>query len=314
MSKPLADRWVQLLTKWLMKERPAPTGLPLSDFERLRYEIRPCDVLLVEGQSRVSDVIRMITQSPWTHAVLYIGRLHDIENPLLRQRVHEAYHGDEGDQLVIESLLGKGTIVSPLSRYQNIHMRICRPQGISRQDAQRVIGYAIGRIGVEYDVRQILDLARLLIPWSFLPRRWRSSLFQHKAGESTRQICSSLLAEAFGSVHFPILPVIQQNTAKGIQLIQRNPRLYTPSDFDYSPYFEIIKYPFSGISENGMYRSLPWTETDSYSNDDGSIQTSTNNTTQKQVEPAATSATNTETTPTKKHWFSRKKTGTDEIL
>lgn len=315
MSKPLVDRWIQSLTKWLMKERPSPAGLPLSDFERLRYEIRPCDVLLIEGQSRVSDVIRMITQSPWTHAVLYIGRLHDIENPLLRQRVHEAYHGDEGDQLIIESLLGKGTIVSPLSRYQNIHMRICRPQGISRQDAQRVIGYAIGKIGVEYDVRQILDLARLLVPWSFLPRRWRSSLFQHKAGESTRQICSSLLAEAFGSVHFPILPMIQQNTATGLQFIQRNPRLYTPSDFDYSPYFEIIKYPFSGITESGMYRSLPWSESDAYSNDDGVVQPSANKTaTPKVPEPVTTPESTTETTTVKKHWFSRKKNGTDEIL
>jgi len=270
MTKPLTERLVQSLIHWLMKEEPTDT-MPLSDFERLRYEIRPCDILLVEGLSRVSNVIRAITQSPWTHSMIYIGRLHDIENPLLRQRVREAYNGDEGEQLVVESMLGKGTIVTPLSRYQDMHIRICRPKGISRQDAQKVIGYAIGRIGVEYDVRQILDLGRLLIPWSFLPRRWRSSLFQHKAGESTRQICSSLLAEAFDVVHFPILPLLHRDEGKGFELIPRNPRLLTPSDFDYSPFFEIIKYPFFSLAEDGMYRHLPWATTGEFSNEDGNV-------------------------------------------
>ncbi len=179
--------------------------------------------------------------------------------------------GDEGEQLVIESLLGKGTIVTPLSRYRNIHMRICRPKGISRQDAQRVIGYTIGRLGQPYDVRQILDLARWLFPWSFLPRRWRSSLFRHNAGDATRQVCSSLLAEAFGSVRFPILPIISRDASAKLQLVQRNPRLFTPSDFDYSPFFEIIKYPFFGLSEEGLYRNLPWAKEGEYSNDDGTI-------------------------------------------
>lgn len=265
MNKPLTERLVQALSRWLMKEKPAP-DMPLSDFERLRYELRPCDVLLVEGLSRVSDVIRMTTQSPWTHSMLYIGRLHDIENPLLRQRVHEAYHGDESEQLVVESLLGKGTIVTPLSRYRDNHIRICRPKGISRIDAQKVIGYAIGKIGMEYDVRQILDLGRLLVPWSILPRRWRTSVFQHKAGETTRQICSSLLAEAFNYVHFPILPLLHRTSNDRLELVQRNPRLYTPSDFDYSPFFEIIKYPFFSLTEDGMYRHLPWAQ-DEISND-----------------------------------------------
>ena len=34
--------------------------------------------------------------------------------------------------------------------------------------------------------------------------------------------------------------------------------LYTPSDFDYSPYFEIVKYPYLGLEELSIYRKLPW--------------------------------------------------------
>jgi hypothetical protein len=272
MGKTLKEKWMQFLTHLLMKDvTPYPHSLPLSDFERLRYEIKPCDVLLVEGQSRVSEVIRLVTQSPWTHSMLYIGKLRDIENPRLRSHVGAVFTGSDDDQLVIESLLGKGTIVTPLKYYRNMHIRICRPDGISREDAQKVMAYAISKLGMEYDVRQILDLARLLFPWSFLPRRWRSSLFTFNAGNSTRQVCSSLLAEAFASVRFPILPVLKHTPTNELALLQRNPRLFTPSDFDYSPFFNIIKYPIYELSEKAIYRHLPWAEDELLINDDGSF-------------------------------------------
>ncbi len=255
----LLDKLKGKLIKWLNKNEE-PEDIPVCDFERIRYEIRPCDVLLIEGRSRISEVVRIITQSPWSHAALYIGRIHDIENPILRQRVMEFIQCDPQEQLLIEGMLGKGTIISPLSNYQRDHIRICRPAGISRQDAQKVIGYSIGRLGMEYDVRQTLDLARFLFPWGILPRRWRSTLFERNAGEPTQQICSSLIAEAFSSVRFPVLPLVKKHEERGVKLIQRNHRLFTPRDFDYSPYFEIIKYPFFELSEQALYRHLPWEE------------------------------------------------------
>ena len=265
----LSARIVTAVSRWLMKEHLRPE-MPLSDFDRLRYEIRPGDILLVAGRSRVSEIIRLTTQSTWTHAMIYVGRLYDIEDPALRAVVKTAYQGEDSEQLVVETLLGKGTIVTPLSHYQHHHVRICRPRGISLKDAQEVIGYTIRKIGVEYDIRQLLDLGRLLYPWKILPRRWRSSLFQHKASATTRQICSSLLAEAFGSVHFPILPLLHRDKQNDLKLVPRNPRLFTPSDFDFSPFFEIIKYPFFSLSEDGMYRSLPWAN-DLISNDEDGI-------------------------------------------
>jgi len=69
-----------------------------------------------------------------------------------------------------------------------------------------------------------------------------------------------MLAEAFASVRFPILPLITEHKEKGLQLHQRNPSLFTPQDFDYSPYFEIIKYPIFELSEHMIYKNLPWSE------------------------------------------------------
>ncbi len=246
-------------TAWLTKLHPVD-GLPMCDFERLRYEVKPADVLLIEGRSRVSDAIRTMTQSPWTHAVLYIGKLHDIEDANMRARVLEHYPQAQEQPLVIESLLGMGTIVSPLSKYHSDHIRICRPKGILAKDAQRVVNYTASRLGSEYDVRHVLDLARLLYPWNILPRRWRSSLFMSMPKSTTREICSLMISEAFAKVMFPILPQIDVIKSGNLKLRHRNPRLYTPSDFDYSPYFEIIKYPIFELGAGSHYRNLPWDE------------------------------------------------------
>jgi len=259
MLKILANpfKWlVDSIIDWLNYE-PEPTGVPPCDFDRLSFEIRPCDVLLVEGRSRVSEVIKTVTQSPWTHSALYIGRLVEIEDPNLREHISWLYDGDPHDQLIIEPLLGQGTIINPLKTYAKEHLRICRPQGLSRQDAQRVIKHCAQYLGHEYNVRQILDLARFLFPYALLPRRWRSSLFEHNMGETTKTVCSTMIAAAFTSVHYPILPVIQKDQM-GYRLYKRNIRLATPRDFDYSPYFEIIKYPILGLNDLSIYRQLPW--------------------------------------------------------
>lgn len=242
---------------WLNRQGK-PRSLQLSDFEKIRYELRPCDVILVEGRSRVSRVIRQITNSPWTHAALYIGRLSDIEDQDLRKIVAHHYAGDAEDRLMIESLLGHGTVVNKIEYYEHEHLRICRPARLGHKEAQQVVRYAVSRLGVDYDVRQIFDLARFLLPWGLLPRRWRSTLFQQNPGTSTRTVCSTMIAEAFSFVQFPILPLVKKNDDDQVQLFRRNPRLCTPSDFDYSPYFKIIKYPFVDIDHRSDPNLLPW--------------------------------------------------------
>ncbi len=258
---------MQWIADWLTKEGPPATS-PLCDFNRLTYELRPGDVLLVEGRSRVSNVIKTITQSSWTHSALYIGRIYDIRDPKLQQRVRMSYHGDLSEQLLVEALLGVGTLIVPISKYRRDHLRICRPSGLEPEDAQKVVTHAIQHLGFDYDMRHLLDLARFFLPWTVLPRRWRSSLFEHNAGPPTRTVCSSMLASAFNEVNFPILPFIDRDDDGSLRFFKRNPRLITPKDFDYSPYFDIIKYPFLGLDDLAVYRRLPWGDEDRLYNDD----------------------------------------------
>ncbi|MCU7940070.1 MAG: hypothetical protein KZQ64_05525 [gamma proteobacterium symbiont of Bathyaustriella thionipta] len=255
----LWDRIWNSMVKWLNTEKHS-IELPPYDFKQLCYEIRPGDIILVEGRSRVAEVIKLITQSPWTHSALYIGHLYDIKDHLLREQVEHYYLDGSEEPLIIEALLGEGAVVHSLKKYNHDHLRICRPSNITPKDAQKVIEYGIKKLGSEYHVRQLFDLARFLIPYSLLPRRWRSSLFMHNTGPATQTVCSSMISEAFQQIKFPILPVTEKLQNGEYNLYMRNPRLVTPKDFDYSPYFEIIKYPIYGFDRIAMYKKLPWNE------------------------------------------------------
>ena len=41
--------------------------------DQLKAVLQPGDVLLVEGNLRISSVIKYITQSTWSHVALYVG-------------------------------------------------------------------------------------------------------------------------------------------------------------------------------------------------------------------------------------------------
>ena len=250
---------VKQVSKYLTDKKPKKPSY-LCDFDRICHEVRPADVLLVEGKNRISRIIQRITHSPWTHAVLFIGRPHDIEDAQIRELVHKHYKGKLNDQLIIESIIGKGTIITHITEYENNHVRICRPSGLSFHDAQKVIHHSVKTLGKEYNIRHFFDLGRFLLGSRFLPRRWRSSLFLHSAGKATQDICSSMIAQAFTSIKFPILPLVRKGKTQELEIIHRNPKLFTPSDFDYSPYFEIIKYPIFLVSNVVPYRNLPWNE------------------------------------------------------
>ena len=257
---------------WLTYEGDNPR-IPLSDFDKLRYELRPGDVLLVEGRSNVSDIIKAVTQSIWTHSFLYVGRLHDIDDPDARKRIEKFTSCSPDEQLVIESLLGQGTIVNPLEKYRDEHLRICRPKGLTRKDAQKVVDYAINQLGTDYNVRYVMDLARFMFPYWWIPKRWVSTLFEHNAGRPTKTVCSVMMAEAFASVQFPIRPVLHQDENGNLTMYRRNTRMITPSDFDYSPYFEIIKYSLLDLDDLAVYRKLPWDRSGVHCNvvDDGVV-------------------------------------------
>ncbi|HEY6865167.1 MAG TPA: YiiX/YebB-like N1pC/P60 family cysteine hydrolase [Burkholderiales bacterium] len=225
------------LARYLSEPRRQGTQIAVDPPAMLAAALRPGDVLLVEGNTRISVAIKYLTQSTWSHATLYIG---DALGP--------AAPGEE-PKVLIEADVVDGVRAVPLSAYAKMHTRICRPVGLSAGDLAKVIGYAVARIGHRYDMKNVLDLARFLLPTPPVPVRFRRRLIAFGSGDPTRAICSTLIAQAFQSVGYPILPdVIQEKTGDPAcmdcyreTLRIRHYSLYTPRDFDISSYFEVVK-------------------------------------------------------------------------
>lgn len=254
MSDNRVYRWI---SEWLQQERTT-SQVRLSDFEQIRQELRPCDVLLVDGNSRLDERLKTLSTSRWSRALLYLGRLHDIEDPALRAVLTEYYPCEADTQLVIEPRLDRGLVLQPLTNLELGHVRICRPRGLSRHDSQEVIRFAISKLGLVSQPGW-LDMLRILAPWGWLPRRWRLALFTRMAGRILRILSGSTVGDAFAFIQYPILPLVKRQDDGGTRLYRRHPRQFFAADFDHSPYFDIIKYPFvdQGTSEKGI-RLLPW--------------------------------------------------------
>jgi hypothetical protein len=130
-----------------------------------------------------------------------------------------------------------------------MNTRICRPAGLTLEEVDTVVAYAVSRLGHMYDLRNIIDLARYLIRTPSLSNRWRRRLLTLGSGDPTRAICSSLITQAFQSIGYPILPDIvfeHSNDPACVDCYEemrriRHHSLFTPRDFDVSPYFQIVK-------------------------------------------------------------------------
>jgi hypothetical protein len=118
----------------------------------------------------------------------------------------------------------------------------------------------IGRIGLEYDMRNIWDLVRYFLPTPPVPVRWRRRMLTIGSGDPTRAICSSLIAQAFQSIRYPILPEIRtigpSRTFTEREIFRiRHHSLFVPRDFDISPYFAVVK---PTLVQGFDYRKLVW--------------------------------------------------------
>ena len=254
--KTTKESWLaRALSRWLAAET-SPLGMPRNDFARLCEHLEPADIVLVEGRSRVSGIIQSVTLSSWTHAALYVGRLDEITPSAETERLRGA--GVTGQALIVlEAEIGEGVHLTPIARYAREHLRLCRASELSAADASAVVAYALARLGTPYNLRQIADLLRFFFPYGLLPRHWRSSLFAIGHGDLASTICSTLLARAFASVRYPILPTMHRAADGTTRFHRCNARLITPRDFDHSPYFSVVKYPFFG-DDVRRYRELDW--------------------------------------------------------
>lgn len=228
------------LARFLQKQTRGYMLMAVASAARMRACLRPGDVVLVEGDRRISGAIKYLTQSTWSHAAMFVG-------------------DGEGRDL-IEADLRDGVRFIPLDSLLHLNLRICRPVGLTDADRMRVLDHMRASLGRQYDLKNVWDLARYLLPQPPVPKRFRRRMLSLGSGDPTRAICSTVIAEAFEAVRYPILPMIQTSTENAVtrEIFHiRHHSLYAPRDFDVSPYFAVIKPTIEGGFD---YRAVQWAE------------------------------------------------------
>ena len=211
-----------------------------NDPDRLKAVLRPGDVVLVEGDTRIAQLIKYLTQSSWSHACMYLG------DALLRWGGPEAdralaLYGRDAAHLLIESDLKDGVAAVPLAKYLDCNLRICRPQGLQPGGLDRVMMEMLSHLGVRYDQRNIFDLARYLFPVQLMPRRFRPRSLYLGSSSSREVICSALIAKAFYRAGITIEAPMGPKGHEGGAFHVRHQSYIMPRDFDLSPNFQIMK-------------------------------------------------------------------------
>ncbi len=239
------------LATYLTEEIQVGSTAPPSNPLHLQETLRPGDVLLMEGRTRISSAIKYLTQSTWSHAALFIG---------------SGYLGDRApeDHCLIEADAVRGVCSTSLERFSHLHTRICRPIGLSSTECEQVIQFALSQLGHQYDLRNVFDLARYLFPTPPIPTRFRRKLLALGSGDPTRAICSTLIAQAFETIHYPIIArdknalLYTSHSSFGPPNFEpKHFSLLTPRDFDVSPYFQIIKPTLEG---GFNFHDLEWAQ------------------------------------------------------
>jgi hypothetical protein len=245
-----------------------------NDVAALKRHVRKGDVLLSQGDQRVSAVIRYLTQSCWSHTSLYVG------DEVLRRGGEladgvRAEFGDEAAHLLVEAL-PEGVILRPLTDYERLNIRVCRPHRLRPEDLKVILDGALDFLGWHYDLRNLIDLARYYLPAQLVPGRLRPRGKCFGSSARSKVICTRLIGELFDRVGYPVLPeVMHPEPAELVEIRgglrewwrrrRRLPGLFrsphpsrlAPRDFDLSPYFEIVK--FNVIADGRFdYQLIQW--------------------------------------------------------
>jgi hypothetical protein len=230
------------LAVFLSKSRSGYQRVDTVSIAQVSAVLQPGDILLVEGNTRISTAVKYLTQSTWSHACLFVGKPGDASSlPNL-----------------LEADLNAGVRLMCLDDYASLNLRICRPVSISPEEVGRLIAFAKSKLGHRYDLKNVFDLMRYLIQKPAVPNRYRRAMISFGSGEPTMAICSTLIAESFQLIDYPILPLRKGSPGSGGEVPHYYKRHFThfmPRDFDLSPYFRVVKPTIEG---NFDYHDLKW--------------------------------------------------------
>ena len=144
---PILRMFGDRLGCYLSARRHAHTSSAPTPRDRLIRALQPGDVLLVEGDTRISTAIKYLTQSTWSHVALFVGS-------------YGAERLQASDHCFVEADLVEGVRSVGIDAYDGLSTRICRPVALIESERRAITDFVIVRLGYKYDLRNVADLAR----------------------------------------------------------------------------------------------------------------------------------------------------------
>jgi len=206
------------LAQPVRRHAPSSTG----DTGALCALLRPGDVLLTDGNTRMAALVRCLTRSTWSHVSMYVGPLEEGPDPLC----------------IVEADIAAGVRAVRLSELQGLRVRALRPTGLVDADQRRLADWVVSRIGDEYDMAQAWALGRRFLRLPLASHAPHAPHAPRSVAQGRMQfICSTLLAQAFLLIGCPITP-----TQIGIRDAWAVDHRYViPRDFESASGFEVVR-------------------------------------------------------------------------
>lgn len=137
-------------------------------------EIQPGDILLIRGNTLVDKIIKLVTRSPYSHAV-----------------------GVVNQNQVVEILPFSTTRVKKIQDYTGC-ADVFTCERLSNDDRTKIVSYVNGKIGTSYDYSLIIwEASRCFFNWVW-PYETRDS-----------SICSTLWSEAYRKAGIELCPDVK---------------------------------------------------------------------------------------------------------
>lgn len=211
-----------------------------NNIEGFKKVIRPGDVVLVSGQSYLSEIIKIITKSNWSHSFLYLGNGRILE-------ADSILYEKEGPRRVKKPRV----MENPVEKYFPYNMRIKRPVQLTEEHLNQILEKARSYIGKDYDKKNIVNFI------------WKAFGFKKidsnkNIGSKDKYICSALIAKLFQDVNYPILPEETLVDKKKRFVRKKNYTQIAPGDFDLASSQFWVTIPFQGIGKTDHYTDIKW--------------------------------------------------------
>jgi uncharacterized protein YycO len=137
----------------------------LYDIVALKKQLKPGDVFVVHGRHLISRMIRIVTDSHWNHATMYVGKGRFIEAN------------------------NKAVETRPLEEYEGKEIEIYRHKKATAYHQKKIVEAAMQKRGKGYDFFHLVQFF-----WLFVTGRRGNA---RQLGSKNKYICSELVASSY---------------------------------------------------------------------------------------------------------------------